>query len=189
MARGTASIVDEGERARERAAADGGPAAFEALMAAYEVPIGRYLRHLVGEPETARDLTQETFLAAYRALPHTAVTNPGGWLYRIATNQALAHLRRRRLIAWLPLVGWSGAGRAGLGAEPGEQVVADAAVAAALARLAPRQRACLLLTMAGFGGEEIAAQLGMSPTAARMCLSRAREGFRRHYFGADAVEG
>ena len=189
MAKGAVSVVDGAGGASERATAADAPTTFEALMAAYEVPIGRYLRHMVGESETARDLTQETFLAAYRALPQTTVTNPGGWLYRIATNQALAHLRRRRLIAWLPLARPFGAGRAGPGLEPGEQVVADVAVAAALARLAPRQRACLLLTMAGFGGAEIAAQLGMSPTAARMCLSRAREGFRRHYFGADAVEG
>ncbi len=136
MARETASVRDDGELTGVRETVGAAPATFEALMAAYEVPIGRYLRHLIGEPETARDLTQETFLAAYRALPRTVVTNPGGWLYRIATNQALAYLRRRRLIAWLPLAEWFGAGRAGPG--PGEQVVADAAVAAALARLAPR---------------------------------------------------
>jgi len=68
-------------------------------MAAHEPVIARYLRHLVGDAEVARDLTQETFLAAYRAWATAVPANPGGWLYRVATNQALAHFRRRRLIA------------------------------------------------------------------------------------------
>lgn len=182
-------MVKGGERQGERSRAEPWQEAFAALIAVHEAPIGRYLRHLVGVAELARDLTQETFLAAYRALPRTEVANPAGWLYRIATNQALGHLRRRKLIAWLPLGNWLLSGRASPDPPPDERVVGDAAVAATLARLSPRHRACLLLSIAGFAPAEIAAQLGLAPPAARMTLSRAREAFRRHYFGPDQQEG
>ena len=49
-------------------AAGGDHAAFATLMRRYESRIQRYLRQMVGEAELAGDLTQETFLAAYRAL-------------------------------------------------------------------------------------------------------------------------
>ncbi len=173
-------------RDRDVPAADRPPTAhatFTALMAAHEPVIARYLRHLVGDVEVARDLTQETFLATYRAWATAVPANPGGWLYRVATNHAFAHFRRRRLIAWLPLGARLARGRAGQEPSPDERVAGDEAVAAALARLPPRQRACLLLSIVGFAGPEIAAQLGLSPAAARMCLARAREAFRRHYYG------
>ncbi len=157
-------------------------AAFTTLMVAHEATIARYLRHLVGDAEAARDLTQETFLSAYRAWAAGVPANPGGWLYRVATNHAFAYLRRRRLIAWLPL--GARAGSSGAAHDPpDERVAGDAAVAAALAALPPRQRACLLLSIEGFDGPAIAAQLGIAPAAARMNLARAREAFRARYDG------
>ena len=91
----------------ERARA-GDVAAFTALYERFYVPICRYLARLVGDDELGNDLAQDTFLAAWRALPGTEDSSyfvP--WLYRIASNLARSHLRRARLIRWLP---WGDAG-------------------------------------------------------------------------------
>ncbi len=137
-----------------------GQPAFTALVAAHEAEIARYLRRLVGDRELARDLLQDTLLAAHRAWPPAASTNLRGWLYRIATNRALAHFRRQRLIAWVPLAELVTAGREPSVAGPGEQVETQMAIAAVLDQLAPRDRACLLLDAVGFADAQIAAQLG-----------------------------
>ena len=62
--------------------------AFELLVARYQAPLFRYLHGLVRDQEQARDLLQETFLRAYRAIG--ALDDPGllrSWLYRIAHNR------------------------------------------------------------------------------------------------------
>lgn len=80
-------------------AAHGDHEAFGALVRRYESRLLAYLTHMLGDPELARDVAQETFLAAYRALPRWrppdgVTTNPlSSWLYRIATNRALSLLR------------------------------------------------------------------------------------------------
>lgn len=156
-------------------------AAFDSIVAAYEAPIARYLYGMVRDVELARDLTQETFLSAYRALPKTEITNLSGWLYRIATNHALSHFRRQKLVKWVPLSRLATSGFDPSVDSHGDWVVTSSAVADALATLDPKDRACLLLRAAGFSGQEIAEQLNCSPGAARTRLSRAREAFRRAY--------
>ncbi len=165
-------------------------ATFEAIVATYEAPIARYLYGMVGDLELARDLTQDTFLSAYRALPDTEITNLSGWLYRIATNHALSHFRRKRLVSWVSLTKLVATGHDPSVAGHGEWVAMSQSVEKALAELDPKDRACLLLKAAGFSSEEIAEQLGCSPGAARTRLSRAREAFRRAYGrGDDELEG
>jgi RNA polymerase sigma-70 factor (ECF subfamily) len=158
---------------------------FTAMVAAYEAPLGRYLTRLVDDPDLARDLLQDTLLSAYRALATTQPAQPRAWLYRIATNHALAHFRRRRLIAWLPLSRLPYSARMPSVAGHAEQVTTETAIVEALAALDPRERACLLLDAAGFTGNELAEQLGCSLAAARMRLSRARVAVRRHYHRED----
>jgi RNA polymerase sigma-70 factor (ECF subfamily) len=52
---------------------------------------------IVGDEDDAEDVAQETFLRAYRALPRFRGDSKfSSWLYRIATNRALTHLKRRR---------------------------------------------------------------------------------------------
>ncbi len=61
--------------------------AVQVLIDGYYAPIHRYLFRLVGDRETAEDLTQEAFLHAYRALPRLAEdSNLNAWLSAIATN-------------------------------------------------------------------------------------------------------
>mgnify|MGYP001597608284 CR=1 FL=1 len=74
--------------------------AFEAVVSAHHGEIFRYLQRVVGRTGDADDLSQETFLRAFRAygsLPGSA--NVRAWLFSIATNLAKNHFRseaRRR---------------------------------------------------------------------------------------------
>ena len=57
----------------------------------------RFAQRLCGEEEDARDLVQETFLNAYRGLPHfRGDAQFSTWLYRIASRVCLAMRRRRK---------------------------------------------------------------------------------------------
>src|SRR6266568_9527747 len=79
---------------------------FEAIFTRYQGPITNFIYHLIGNREQAYDLAQDVFVKAYRALLGGSVVQPGAlsaWLYRIAANTTTDTLRRRRLIAWLPL--------------------------------------------------------------------------------------
>src|SRR5690242_1746172 len=79
---------------------------FEAIFSRYQGPITNFIYHLIGNREQAYDLAQDVFVKAYRALLGGTVVQPGAlsaWLYRIAANTTTDTLRRRRLIAWLPL--------------------------------------------------------------------------------------
>jgi RNA polymerase sigma-70 factor (ECF subfamily) len=81
-------------------------AAFDEIFTRFQTPICNFIYRLVGNREQAYDLTQDVFVKAYRALVSgTAIQTAAlsAWLYRIATNTAMDALRRRRLIAWLPL--------------------------------------------------------------------------------------
>ena len=65
----------------------GNAEAFEVVVREYQPRLYRFLFGMVGDAEVARDLTQDTFLAAYRALPETSEDlNLTGWLFQIARN-------------------------------------------------------------------------------------------------------
>jgi RNA polymerase sigma-70 factor (ECF subfamily) len=168
----------------ERARAGEG-AAFATLFEHYNARIFRYLEHIVGNPEIGRDLTQDTFVAAWRSLPNLQDAHSfSPWLYRIATNMARLHLRRARLIRWLP---WGGAGEPIAGAhlslvDPEEQVGQSEWVRLALAELAPKYRVCLLLYLeGGFSQREIAHLLGITEKSVSSNISRGRQQFRLAY--------
>src|SRR5436305_585103 len=79
---------------------------FEQIFLRYQGPITNFIYHLIGNREQAYDLAQDVFVKAYKALLGGTVVQPGAlsaWLYRIAANTTTDTLRRRRLIAWLPL--------------------------------------------------------------------------------------
>ena len=162
----------------------GDDAAFALLFERYQVPIFRYLARLVGSPDIGRDLTQDTFLAAWRALPGLREAQHfTSWLYRVATNMARAHLRHVRLIRWLP---WA---EAETTYEP-QLVVADSEeqvgqaewVKLALAALPPKFRICLLLQVeGGFSLREIAQLMEMKESSVGTALCRGRQQFRAAY--------
>src|SRR6266568_1160747 len=75
----------------------GDPLAFEELFERYNERICLYLIHMVGNDAVGCELTQETFLKAWQALPgFREEARFVNWLYRIATNLADEHRRTRR---------------------------------------------------------------------------------------------
>jgi RNA polymerase sigma factor (sigma-70 family) len=73
--------------------------AFEALVARYSARLLGFCRHMLGSKEDAEDVLQEVFAAAFNAmLADERAINVRPWLYRIARNRSLNHLRRAQAI-------------------------------------------------------------------------------------------
>jgi RNA polymerase sigma factor (sigma-70 family) len=74
-------------------------AAFETLCSRYESRLLAFCRHMLGSREDAEDVLQEVFAAAFNAvLADSRPINARPWLYRIARNRSLNHLRRASAI-------------------------------------------------------------------------------------------
>jgi RNA polymerase sigma factor (sigma-70 family) len=74
-------------------------AAFETLFARYQSRLLAFCRHMLGSREDAEDVLQEVFAAAFNAiLADEREINVRPWLYRIARNRSLNHLRRASAI-------------------------------------------------------------------------------------------
>ena len=70
---------------------------FARLVDAYSAPIYRLALKIVGTPQDAEDVLQETFIKAYRNLStFEGRSSFSTWLYRIASNEAFMSLRRRK---------------------------------------------------------------------------------------------
>ena len=77
----------------------GQQSAFEALVARYQARLLAFCRHMLGSREDAEDVLQEVFAAAFNALlADDREINVRPWLYRIARNRSLNHLRRATAI-------------------------------------------------------------------------------------------
>lgn len=169
-------------------AKEGDQAAFEAIFLRYERPIYQFIYRMMGNAEDASDLTQECFIRAYRALPHTSDDlNVSAWLHRIAANACLDALRRRKRIRWLP---WEGQGQPNLHLtghleDPEREAIRSETqelVQHVLTQMNPRHRLALILReYEGLSCEEIGQIMGLSRSAVKSVLFRAREEFRRIY--------
>ena len=74
-------------------------AAFEVLVSRYRTRLLAFCRHMLGSREDAEDILQEVFAAAFNAiLADEREINARPWLYRIARNRSLNHLRRASAI-------------------------------------------------------------------------------------------
>jgi RNA polymerase sigma factor (sigma-70 family) len=77
----------------------GNHAAFETLVSRYQARLLAFCRHMLGSREDAEDVLQEVFTAAFNAiLADERAINARPWLYRIARNRSLNHLRRAQPI-------------------------------------------------------------------------------------------
>lgn len=186
------------ELALARRAASGDHAAFGSIVRSYEARLLAYLTQMLGDPEAARDIAQETFLAAFQALPRwrppeqiaNAAHPLSPWLYRIATNRALSMLRAvkngsdiRRPGGDLS-VGDRSAGPTAGGFE--ERYAARELLRQALRRLSEEDAACLVLHfVAGERYGEIAARLGLTGEAVRKRVSRGLTTLREAYAELD----
>ena len=165
-----------------RLAQQGDAAAFGALYEQYAPAVARYLRHRLGGPEEAvEDLTAEVFVKVYqklgryeeRGLPFSA------WLYRIAHNQLVDHLR---MLPRLPAQSIDDAGEVPEhGARRGFGQVLDRQVLdPALSRLTDDQRRVIQLRfLQRLSLADTAAQLGRSEEAVKKLQARGLATLRR----------
>jgi RNA polymerase sigma-70 factor (ECF subfamily) len=76
-------------------AVSGREAAFEELVRRYQRPIASYVYRMVGDYDAALDLTQEVFIKVYNSLSrYRSEFKFSTWIYKIAHNPAIDHLRR-----------------------------------------------------------------------------------------------
>lgn len=155
-------------------------ACIEQLYAAHHNELYGYLCRMVRDGELAADLTQETFVKAYRAFDSLADLNRArGWLYQIAGRTALDELRRRKIVRFVPWTGES-RGAAASAEELALQGRLSGEMERALAAIPARQRSALILAeVQDLTGVELAEALGVSHVAARALLTRARESLRQ----------
>jgi RNA polymerase sigma-70 factor (ECF subfamily) len=181
------AIDEKGWVSRAR---EGDTAAFEAIYNRYERRIYAFVYRLMGNAEDAYDLTQDTFVKAYMALPRIsgdADLNLSAWLHRIASNACMDVLRRRKLIRWLPWETFdtNPALEPAADDDPvGEysQVETTGEVQAVLTKLTPKHRMALVLKeYQGMSCDEIGEVMGASRSAIKSLLFRAREEFRQVY--------
>jgi RNA polymerase sigma-70 factor (ECF subfamily) len=75
----------------------GDRAEFAHMVEAYSSQIYRLALKMLNNPQDAEDILQETFIKAFRGLKgFDGRSSLSTWLYRIATNEALMHLRKKR---------------------------------------------------------------------------------------------
>lgn len=142
---------------------------------------------LTGNEEDARDVVQEAYLRAYRALPRfRGDAQFTTWLYRITANTAHTVTARRTRHAHAELTADSPVEDLRADHDPVQS--ADAAslksrLEAAIAELPPRLRQVVVLRdVYELTHEQIAAELGISETAAKVRLHRARRILRDRLF-------
>ena len=156
------------------------PGDFSELVDEHQTEILRYLRRLTGNPTTAEDLFQDTFLRAFGGFARLRPgSNHRAWLYRIATNLFLNHRRargRRAEVALTPEL--PSRGSSPTTAYDG---VADlAALRRAIGGLPRRQRAAFIQRqLHGLSYREVGAALGCSEAAARANVYQAVRCLRR----------
>jgi len=157
---------------------------FEALVEAHSGEIFAYVWRLLRDTADAEDCLQETFLRAYRAFSRVkAGSNYRAWLYKIATNTARTHARRRGRIAarTSDLDPALQADRL----SPADRVVRREtieAVTRAVEALPHQQRAALIMRQyQELGYDDIAAALDCTEEAARANVYQALKKLRTHF--------
>ena len=163
------------------AAQQGDPEAFGALFDHFYGPVYRYVAARVGRPSDAEDLAQLVFVKALEALPRYEARGVpfGGWLFRLARNVVIDHVRTRREHTALEVV----AERADSEDGPDELALMRQemdSVALALRRLTPEQRQAIELRFfAGLSAKEAAEAMGRQEGTVRGLQFRAIAALRR----------
>jgi RNA polymerase sigma-70 factor (ECF subfamily) len=180
-----ADVVALAQRGREDA--------FRELVRRYERPVFSLIFRMVRDSATAEDLSQDTFI---KVLNHIDKYRPefklSSWLFKIANNVAIDHLRRRQLAT----ISMSGSPHAGTASEieatsfdvasedesaldEMESKELGSAIEKAIARLRPEYRSCILLRhVEGRSYEEIAATLDLPLGTVKTYIHRARHQLR-----------
>ncbi len=162
----------------------------ETLFAKHQGEIYAYLLRMLRDPELAADLEQDAFIKAYRAYDTLEKgENARAWLYQIAHRVALDHIRRRKIVRFVPFIGEEAPGSAPSAERVALDVQLSGPLERAMARIPERQRAALLMAeVHDLTGLELAAALGVSHVAARALLTRGRESLRQALAAERAAE-
>ena len=181
-----ADVVALAQQGREQA--------YRELIRRYERPVFSLIIRMVRDRATAEDLAQETFI---KVLNHIDRYVPefkfSSWLFKIANNLAIDHLRTRQL----PTVSIDGAPDATTASQveatafeiaSGDESALDelearelgTAIERAIARLRPEYRSCIMLRhVEGRSYEEIAATLDLPLGTVKTYIHRARHELRK----------
>ena len=166
---------------------------FDALIARYEKPLFNFIFQWIGDHDEAADLTQETFVSAYKARDtFRGESKVNTWLYRIAQNHCKNRLKQRGRQREMegPSLDAGVAGEDGGDGLSGTRDIADwsaspakvleqkelgALINRAVDGLAPEYKVVLLLReMEGLAYTEIAQVTGLTMEAVKTRLNRAR---------------
>lgn len=167
-----------------RRAVAGDERAFAAIFRRYHHDLYRYSLGIVGNPEDAQDALQATMFKAMRALPgESREVQLKPWLYRIAHNESVDLVRRRRRSDELEPDVPSTA------PQPQERLEQRARLQTLLADLddlPERQRGALVMReLSGLDLEEIAGAMQSSPAVVRQTIYEARTSLRQMEEGRD----
>ena len=153
----------------------GNAGAFETIVDRYQGRLLGFCRQMLGSTEDAEDVLQEVFVNAYRAmLADEREINLRPWLYRIARNRCLNHLRKptadaQESMDMVPMVEAGSTAEKVHNREEFRQLLAD------VSKLPETQRSALLLReMDAMSYEEIAQAMDTSVPSVKSLLVRAR---------------
>lgn len=164
---------------------------FEGLVKRYERPLYNFAYRLTGDPEEAKDLTQEAFCRAYRNYDKFVPgTNFDRWVYRIIHNLYLDQVRRNRKVRYESLDAPIRTDDSEMTreipdesegpAEGYERAEFHGELSQALAELPPEFRSAVILCdVQGFSYEEIAQVIGCSIGTVRSRIHRGRRQLRQ----------
>jgi RNA polymerase sigma-70 factor (ECF subfamily) len=174
-------------------AKEGREPAFRELVRRYERPVFSLIFRMVRDRETAEDLAQDTFIKVLNNIDrYRPEFKLSSWLFKIANNVTIDHLRRRQLAT----VSLDGSPHAQTAAEAqatsldvesrGESALEaiesrelGSAIELAIGRLRPEYRSCILLRhVEGRSYEEIAATLDLPLGTVKTYIHRARHELR-----------
>lgn len=179
-------------------AQEGREAAYRELVGRYERPVFSLIFRMVHNREVTEDLTQDTFI---KVLNHIDKYRPefklSSWLFKIANNVAIDHLRKRQLdtisidgspharsAAEIEATSFDVVARQESALDEMEAKELGSAIERAIQQLRPEYRACIMLRhVEGRSYEEIAATLDLPLGTVKTYIHRARHQLR------DALEG
>ena len=173
-----------------RRAQRGDADAFEQLLLEHQKNVYTLCYRMAGNPDDAMDLSQETFLRAWRCLDQYQFASAfSTWLYRLCSNICIDFLRRRRRQQTVPLTFEDADGEEQTYAVPDAQPLPEEQVelkltretlAAAMAQLLPEHRAVLQLRVVNeMSYEQIADVLDIQIGTVKSRLSRARNQLKK----------
>lgn len=157
--------------------------AFKAIYNAFEKPAYTLALRFCQNPDTARDILQESMLSVFRKIDQFRFEAPfWSWVRKIVINTALMNIRSNRKNDGLEIlvdnVAQLGPDRPAMQRD----------LAAAFAMLAPTRRAVLwLYAVEGYTHQEIGDLMGRTPSFSKSQLMRARRQLKQWWAAADAV--